>query len=170
MRAEKQLLLDEIKEKIEGATGFVALNYKNFTSARARAFRDRVAEMGGEFEVVRKRVFVKAAETMGLSFNVQALTGHIGVIFAKDDATALIKSTLKFSEENDEAMTLLAGLIDGVLCTAEDVEAIAKLPGINELRAQFLGLLEAPMAQSAQVVQAVLAAILYALEEKGKKG
>ena len=56
------------------------------------------------------------------------------------------------------------------MCTAADVEAIAKLPNLNEMRAQFLGLLEAPMAQNAQVVHAVLASVLYCLEEKGKQG
>lgn len=171
MREEKQLLLDEIKEKIEGATGFVALSYKNFTSARAREFRDKVAGMGGEFEIVRKRVFIKAAETMGIPFNVKAMTGHVGVIFAhNDDATVLIKGAVKFGEDNDSAVTVLAGHIDGAICTAEDVEAIAKLPGINELRAQFLGLIEAPMAQNAQVIQAVLASVLYCFEEKSKQG
>ena len=170
MREEKQLLLDEIKEKIEESTGFVALNYKSFPVAKARVFRDAVAEMGGEFEVVRKRVFVKAAEALGISLNIKVLSGHVGVIFSSGDATALIKGAVKFGEENDQAVAVLGGHIDGALCTAADIEAIAKLPGINELRAQFLGLLEAPMAQNAQVFQAVLAGVLYCLEEKGKQG
>ena len=70
MRAEKQLLLDEIKEKIEESSGFVTLNYQNFTSSRAREFRDKMAEAGGEFEVVKKRVFAKAAESQGISIDV----------------------------------------------------------------------------------------------------
>jgi large subunit ribosomal protein L10 len=170
MREEKQLLLDEIKEKIEESTGFVALHYAQFTSARARAFRDQVAEMGGEFEVVRKRVFVKAAETAGISFDIKSLSGHVGIIFAHQDATVLIKGVVKYGEENDNSVTVLGGHVDGVLCTAADVEALAKLPDLNGMRAQFLGLLEAPMAQNVQVAQAVLTGVLYCLEEKGKQG
>ncbi len=170
MREEKQLLLDEIKEKIEDSAGFVALHYKQFTASRARTFRDQIVGMGGEFEVVRKRVFVKAAADLGIPFNVKLLTGHVGVIFAREDATTLIKGVVKYGEENNNAVTVLGGHIDGALCSAEDVQAIAKLPTINEMRAQFLGLLEAPMAQNAQVIHAVLASVLYCLEEKGKQG
>jgi large subunit ribosomal protein L10 len=170
MREEKQLLLDEIKEKIEDANGFVALGYKAFSAAKARAFRDQVADLGGEFEVVRKRVFVKATETLGIPFNVKMLSGHVGIVFARQDMTALIKGVVKYGEDNDNAVAVLGGHIDGALCSAEDVEVIAKLPSLNEMRAQFVGLLEAPMAQSAQVFHAVLASVLYCLEEKGKQG
>ena len=169
MREEKQLLLDEIKEKIEESTGFVTLNYQKFTSARSRNFRDIMAELGGEFEVVRKRVFIKAAESVGIQVDAKDLKGHVGIIFAKQDATIIAKRVVKFGEENDKAVTVLGGRIDGAICSAEDVEAIAKLPGIQEMRALFVGLLEAPMAQTAQVLHAVIASILYCLEEKGKK-
>jgi large subunit ribosomal protein L10 len=170
MREEKQLLLDEIKEKIEGSKGFVALNYQNFTSARAREFRDRMAEVGGEFEVVRKRVFIKAAESVGIQIDAKTLQGHVGIVFAHEDTTPVIKGSVKFGEDNDKAVTVLGGHIDGAVCTAEDVEAIAKLPNLQEMRAQLLAILEAPMAQTARVLHAVLASVLYCLEEKGNKG
>src|ERR1044071_9348759 len=99
MRAEKQLLLDEIKEKIEGSKGFVALNYQNFTAAKAREFRDKMAEVGGEFEVVRKRVFIKAAESVGIKIDAKLLTGHVGIVFAQDEPTPVVKGAVKFGEE-----------------------------------------------------------------------
>jgi large subunit ribosomal protein L10 len=170
MREEKQLLLDEIKEKIEESSGFVALNYQSFTASRARQFRDSMAELGGEFEVVRKRVFIKAAESIGLQFNIQELQGHIGIIFARQDVTQVIKGAVKFGEDNDKAVTLLGGHVDGAICSADEIEAIAKLPGIQEMRAQLVGLLVAPMVQTVQALQAVLTNVLYCLEEKGKKG
>ncbi len=170
MREEKQLLLDEVKEKIEESKGFVALNYQNFTAARARQFRDKMAEVGGEFEVVRKRVFIKAAETVGIQIDAKMLSGHVGIVFATDDTTPVIKQAVKFGEDNDKAVTVLGGQVEGSLLGAEDVEAIAKLPALPEMRAQLLGLFEAPMAQTAQVIQAVLTGVLYCLEEKGKQG
>ena len=170
MREEKQLLLDEIKEKIEGSSGFVALHYQKFAAVRTRKFRDSMAEIGGEFEVVRKRVFVKAAAKLGIQFDAKDLKGHVGIVFAQGDATQIVKGSVKFGEDNDNSVTVLGGHIDGVVCSAEDVQAIAKLPGIKEMRAQILGLFEAPMAQTAQVFHAVLVNVLYCLEEKGKKG
>lgn len=169
MRAEKQLLLDEIKEKIEGSNGFILARYQNFTAARARAFRDHVAEVGGEFEVVRKRVFIKAALEKGIEIDVSGLEGHVGIVFAHDDVTSVAKSTVKYGDDHDKSVAVLGGHIEGEFCSAEEVEAIAKLPSLNELRAQLLGLFEAPMSQTVGAIQAVLTCVLYCLEEKSKK-
>ena len=170
MREEKQLLLDEITDKINASTGFIVANYQEFTSARAREFRNLLSEVDGEFEIVRKRVFLKAAESLGLKFELSQLTGHIGLIFANDDSTRLAKDAVKYSEENSNCVCMLGGRIDGEQCTGEEIIALAKLPGINELRAQMVGLLEAPMAQTVAVMQAALTSVLYCMEEKSKQG
>ncbi len=169
MRAEKQLLLDEIKEKIDGSNGFIVASYKDFSAARAREFRDHVAEAGGEFEVVRKRVFIKAALESGIEFDVKALGGHVGIIFSQDDVTQVAKSTVKYSDSNEKSIAVLGGQIEGEFCSAEEIEAIAKLPSLPELRAQLLGLFEAPMSQTVGAMQAALTSILYCVEEKSKK-
>ncbi len=169
MRQEKQLLLDEIKEKIDGSKGFIVASYSDFTAQKARDFRDKVSEAGGEFEVVKKRVFIQAAKAYGIELDVNELKGHVGVIFAHEDASQVAKSTVKYSDENDKAVAVLGGQIEGEYCSAEEVEAIAKLPSLSELRAQLLGLFEAPMAQTVGAIQAVLTSILYCLEEKSKK-
>lgn len=169
MRDEKQLLLDEVKEKIEGSKGFIIASYQNFTSDKARAFRSMVAEANCDFEIVRKRVFVKAAEAVGIKLNAEDYKGHIGVIFAHEDAAKITKIAVKYSEDTEKVIELVGGHIDGQICTAEDVEAIAKLPGMDEMRAEFLGLFEAPMSQTLAVLEAVMTSVPYCLEEKAKK-
>ena len=170
MREEKQLLLDEITDKINDSTGFIVANYQEFTSARAREFRDAITEAGGDFEVVRKRVFLKAAETLGLKFELSQLNGHIGLIFANEDSTRLAKGAVKYSEDNSDCINVLGGKIDDQQCSAEDIIALAKLPSIDELRAQIVGLLAAPMGQTVAVLQSVLTSVLYCMEEKSKQG
>jgi large subunit ribosomal protein L10 len=170
MIEEKQFLLDEVKEKIGKAKGFVMLSYQTLNASRARAFRSQMAHIGAEFAVGRKRLLVKAAEEQGISLRELPLSGHIGILLTYEDATAIVKAAAKFTEENDKSLTLLGGHIDGALCTAEDIDAIVKLPSLPEMRAQLLALLMAPMTQTAQTCQAILASILYCIEEKTKKG
>jgi len=169
MRNEKQLLLDEVKEKIEGSKGFIIARYRDFTAGKARSFRDLVAQASGDFEIVRKRVFVKAAEAAGIKLTVADYKGHIGVIFANEDTTKVSKLAVKYSEENDKAIEVVGGHIDGIVCTGEEIEAIAKLPSLEELRAELLGLFEAPMAQTLAAINAVLTSVPCCLEEKAKK-
>ncbi|NGX60739.1 MAG: 50S ribosomal protein L10 [Chlamydiae bacterium] len=169
MRDEKQLLLDEIKEKIENSKGFILTRYEGLHAQRARAFRDCIANAGGEYEVVPKRVFLKAIQAAGIEFDAQTLQGHVGVVFATEDPTALAKSTVKYGEDNGQSVIVLGGRIDGEFCSAEDVEAIAKLPSQKELRASIVGLLEAPMSQTVGVVQSLLTCLLYCIEQKSNK-
>ncbi|MDN3507859.1 MAG: 50S ribosomal protein L10, partial [Simkaniaceae bacterium] len=54
-------------------------------------------------------------------------------------------------------------------CVETDFKMIADLPTKNEMRAQFVGLLEAPMVQVVNVVNALLTSPLHCMENKCQK-
>ncbi|MCH9610327.1 MAG: 50S ribosomal protein L10 [Chlamydiales bacterium] len=169
MRAEKQFLLDEIKEKIEKSNGFVVARYQKFTPGQSRDFRNELAELGGEFEVVKKRVLIKAASTLGIEFDNGNFEGHVGVLFAHEDPLSVAKKAVKYGEQNDDAISVLAGHMEGQVMSADEVVAVAKLPSKDELRAQIVGLFEAPMSQTVGALNAVLTSVLHCLEAKSGK-
>jgi large subunit ribosomal protein L10 len=169
MREEKQFLLDEIKEKIDNSKGFIIASYKGLTANKVRQFRDIVSEAEGEFEVVRKRVFLKALEKSGIPFKGEKMEGHVGVIFAKKDAAALTKVAVKYSDDNEKALAVLGGKIEEDVYSGEEMLAISSLPGLQDLRAAFLGTIEAPMRDMVSIFGAHLTGLLYCIEEKAKK-
>lgn len=169
MREEKQLLLDDLSDKINSSKGFIVTQYQDFTASRSNELRNHLAEVGAEFEVVRKRVFIKAAEVSGITFDPTLFTGHIGVIFAHDDTTATVKGAVKYGENNNDTLVPIVGQIDGAVCSQKELKALATLPSLDELRAQFVGLLQAPMAHTVGVMQAVMVAPLRCMDEKAKK-
>jgi large subunit ribosomal protein L10 len=166
MRQEKQLLLDEIKELIDDSSAIVFARYQRMNPNMASNFRMKIGQSGGVFEVVRKRILIKAAEAAGLKLDPEALQGHIGVIFVKEDPIQVTKTVYQFSGEHEDVLHVLAGHFEGRFCSAKDVEQISKLPSKDEMRAQFLGLLEAPMAQTLSVMEALLTSVMYCLENK----
>lgn len=170
MRPDKQLLLDEMQDKIENFGSFVIVGYEGLGAVLATDFRARIAETGGDFEVVRKRVFEKAAKEKGIVFNAKDYEGHVGVIFADEDSIATIKAVYNFSNDNSNIFNVLGGQIDGTLYSAENIKKLSELPGKDEMRAQLLGLLEAPMSQTLAVMEALLTSILHCLENKVQKG
>ncbi|NDD57863.1 MAG: 50S ribosomal protein L10 [Chlamydiae bacterium] len=166
MRQEKTLLLNEIREKLDGSKAIVLTCYKNLNPNKAADFRMRVAKSGGTFEVVKKRMLIKAAEKSGIAIEKNTLQGHIGVIFAEQDPVQTTKVVYEFRKENEEMMDVLGGRFEGKLCSPADVELISKLPGQDEMRAQLLGLFEAPMSQTLAVVEALLCSVVYCIENK----
>lgn len=169
MRDEKTLLLDEIKDQINSYDSFIIMGYSGFTANSANEFRNVIAEQGGNVEMVPKRVLVKAAEESGLSLQREQLPGHISVVFAGQQPYETAKTVFKYSKDKGNVFTVLGGKFEGKLYAADDVEKLSKLPSLDEMRAQFVGLLEAPMAHTVSTMETLLSTIIVCLENKAKK-
>jgi len=168
MRPEKQLLLDEIKDKIADAKAFVLASYKKLEPNSTSVFRTSLAQAGGSLEVVKKRVLIKAAKEAGLSLDPDLLEGHIAVVFATQDPIQTTKVVYQFIKDNEEVLAVVGGRFEGALCSAQDVEQISQLPSKEEMRAQFLGTLEAPLSQTLAVIEALLTSVMHCLENKSQ--
>jgi large subunit ribosomal protein L10 len=169
MRSEKQFLLDEIQERVARSPGVLVAQYQGLGATMTENIRRRVRETGGDFEVVRKRVFLKAARNAGIDLNPELLKGHIAVVFTGEDVIQTTKSVVEFGKESEQAVQVLGGHLDGQFYTGADMERLAQLPGKDQLRSQLLGLFEAPMAQTVGVMQALLTSLLFCLEGRREK-
>jgi large subunit ribosomal protein L10 len=169
MLAEKEIFLEEIKGKIDPSLGFVLASYRGISANAFAGFRSRLVEAGGDFFVIKKRVFVKAAKDLNLEYGVKELEGHVGLAFTKDNFLSMTKALYAFKKEHNEALSVIGGHFEGKKCSSQDVELISKLPSLLEMRAQFLGLLEAPMTQTLGTIQAMLTSVIYCLDNKAKK-
>jgi len=168
MRREKQLLLDEVKDLIDQYGSFILMRYFKFSANAANQFRRNVAKTGGNVEVLRKRILIKAAEAAGAKLDVD-LPGHIGLVLLGKDPLETTKAVFKLSKETDKAVEVIGGRFEGKLYNAAEMEKLSKLPGRDEMRAQLLSVLEAPMAQTLAVMDAVLASVVYCLDNKCKQ-
>lgn len=166
MKHEKQFLLDEVNEQIAESKAFVITQYSKLTANMANEFRRELEKAGSHFEIVRKRIFLRALEKAGLSFDLDKLPGHIAIVFAGADPIEATKAIIKYSDNNEKVLQLLGGLFDGQMVNAQDVHKIATLPSRDQMRAEFLGTLEAPMAQTLSVIEALLSSVLHCMENK----
>lgn len=166
MRPEKQLLLDEINHNIDQSQAMVFASYQKLDPNLAYALRARIGKSGGVFEIVRKRILMKAAEKKGIALP-SGLEGHIAVVFAKDPVEVM-KAIYQFKTENEDVLTVLGGRFEGQILTSNDVEQISKLPSRDVMRAQLLGVLEAPLSETLAVVEALLTSVMHCLDNKSK--
>ena len=84
MKHEKQLLLDEIKSQISQSQSFLIAQYQKLSAIKANEFRRAMDKIGVNFEVVKKRVLLKAAENVGVKLSLDDLPGSIGLIMPKE--------------------------------------------------------------------------------------
>ena len=169
MRQEKQLLLDDIRDKINQSNGFILTRYGKMNPNLASQFRFDLMKSGGDFEVIRKTILMKAAESAGLTLDRATLDGHIGVVFTTKDLLETAKTVFKFKEANEDMIEVIGGRYEGQLYSAKDVEALSKLPSKPEMQAQLLGLFEAVPSQLLAVFDALLTSPLHAIDNKTTK-
>ena len=169
MRQEKQLLLDDIKGKIDTSNLLILLRYQKMTANSTADFRSEIHKAGGSFTVVGKRVFVKAASELGLEYKTDELDGHIAFVASSDHPIATTKTVYNYQKDNKDAVAIVGGKYGEQKCVEQDFKMIADLPTKDEMRAQFVGLLEAPMAQVVNVVNNLLTSPLHCMENKCQK-
>jgi large subunit ribosomal protein L10 len=170
MKKEKQLLLDEVKGQIDQFDSFVIAQYTKLSANALGQLRRSVHDQGGDVHMVKKTILVRAAKDAGVDLSEKELPGHIGVIYGGSDPLETAKLVFKFSKENDNAFSVVGGRFDGKFYKGKDVETLASLPGKDEMRAQLLSVLEAPLSSTLGTMDAILTSLLHCLENKSQKG
>ena len=169
MTPEKQLLLDEIKEDIDHSNGMIVTGFKSMTPQNSWDFFEKLSKIEGKYRVVKKRVFQKAAETAGITINLTDYKDHVGVVYVGGDTVSAAKAVYSFADETKVPLKVLCGTFEGKMYTTDEVEQLSKLPTKDEMRAQFIGLLEAPMSQTLSVMEGLMTSIMHAMDNKSKK-
>lgn len=169
MRQEKELLKQEIVDKLKQFPSFVVMQYGKLSANAANDFRREIGKTGGILEVVRKRVLLKAANDAGVEFDNSALTGHIGIVFLGEDPIESTKVVFKFGKDRENVIQVVGGRFDGQLYGGADVERLSNLPSKDEMRAQFLSTLEAPLSQTLAVIEALLTSVPHCLENRSQQ-
>lgn len=169
MRKEKPLLLEEIKEKIDASKGIIVTSYNKLEPNTSWQFRDLLCKSGSQYEVVKKRLLVKAADESGVKLDESLLKGHIGVVFIKEeDALPSAKVVFKFSNENGNLLQVICGTFEGNMMPGAELEVLSKLPGLDDMRAGLLALFTSPMSQMLAVMEAAIEGPLSVIDKKSE--
>lgn len=165
MQKEKQFLLDELESLIAGGCGYILAQYSGLLANEAYEMRQRLRKVNGEWESVRKRVFVKAAEKAGRPIEVD-LPGSIGVVVVRGDFSEASKELCAIIKGVQDRVTILGGWAEGRPCSAQGVQKMASLPSKDEMRSQLLATFQAPMTATVTIMDALLASVPQCLRQK----
>jgi large subunit ribosomal protein L10 len=167
-RAEKQVTIREIQEVISQNEAFYLVDFKGLKVKEISALRDRVRETSGQMRVVKNTLLKKAAEGTDLSGAGEWMEGPTALAWAPLDPIPLAKALVTFAKGNPH-LKVKGGVVDGKAVGAADVETLSKLPGLNGIRAQLLGLIQAPATKLATILQTPARNVAVCLSERGKQ-
>lgn len=130
----------------------VIARYTGLTVAEMTKLRGMLREQGAEAKVVKNRLAKIALDGKG-GDDAAAMFVDQTVIAYASDPVAAAKGAADFAKEN-ENLVIIGGVMDDKVLDKTGIEALAKLPSLDQLRGKLVGLLQAPATKVAGVVQA----------------
>ena len=168
MRPEKQFLVDEVSDYL-GKSEYVFLtDFNRLTVAETAELRGQLAAQDAEFHVVKNSILNTAAKSRELPDLEDVLTGPTAIVVGGPNPSEVAKVLFKFFKEK-EKVEVKKGVLGEKALTKDEVEALSKLPGLDELRAQLLSLLNTPASQTVRVLIAGPQGLLNVLQAKVDK-
>jgi large subunit ribosomal protein L10 len=158
-REQKAAVIAQLHDKVSHAAATFVVGYRGLTVGQLHSLRTGLRKVGGEFKVAKARLIKKAVSQMGndaFDKYQEHLHDQIGIVFADKEAPAVAKALHDFSKDN-AAFTIVAGTLETTLLNKNGVERIASLPSREQLLAQLCGLLQAPAARLAGVLNELVA-------------
>lgn len=168
-KEKKSQQIAELTEKFSRSKAVVFTEYKGLTVAEIAELRKTLKEAGAEYKVAKNTLIDIAVKGTPVEAAKDFFVGPTGVAFGYDDPVAAAKKVIEYSEKN-EKLKVKSGMVEGKLCTFNELKAISKLPPRNVLLSMMAGAFQAPLSKLAGALNATIAQFAYALEAaKNKK-
>ena len=168
-REQKAALVEEMTASLSDAEAIFAVDYRGISVPQAAELRTRLAEADATFRIVKNRLAKLAAESAGTDDLVELFEGPTALTFVKGDPVTAAKAIATFGREHD-VLDFKGGLMEGDVLDPDQFKAIARLPGLDVLRGQLVGVAASPITGLARGLGAMLSGLAIGLGQIQEQG
>jgi large subunit ribosomal protein L10 len=168
MRQEKKYLVEEVNEHLNKSDYVYIANYQRITVEEIAELRASLSEHNAEFHVIKNSIFGVAAAAKDLPDLSEHLVGQNAIIVGGENPSGVAKIVGEFFKKK-EKIDIKVGILNEKTMTKEEIAVLAKLPGLEALRGQLLGLFTQPATGFVRILNAVPQSLLFALQAKAEK-
>lgn len=165
--AAKQVVVDEIKEKIQNSKSVTIVGFDRMDVQEITDLRTKFRESNSEYKVYKNTMMRFAFEELGYSDLIDELKGSNALIFSNEDSVTGPKVAVDYTKEGDEEkekLLIKAGLVEGMVQSADKMVAIASLPNKETLYSMLANVLQSPIQSLAGDLDNTVAKIALALD------
>ena len=169
-RSQKAKAIENIGEQFSRAKAAFVVDFKGISVEDVTKLRKKLRTNNSDMKVVRNTLARRALanhpqKSAALS---EHLVGTNAIVFAFEDPSASAKIIADFAKDIEQ-LQLKVGVMENSALDAEGIKRLASLPSKEVLRAQLLGVLQAPMSKFVGTLAAVpggFARLLNAQKQK----
>ena len=152
----KKAVVAALEEQLKGAAAGVLVDYSGITVEQDTELRNELRKNEVTYAVVKNTMVRRALDESGLSELDDVLHGNTSLATATEDPIAPIKVLADYSKKmGEDKFHIKAAFMEGKVLSKSEIAQLATLTSKKDLYAQLVGVLIAPVANLAAVVNAI---------------
>lgn len=163
----KEQIVSHLSDKLKDASLVVATDYRGLSVEQITQLRNELRSVSSDYRVAKNTLLKRASQGTDLEQLHEYFTGPTAILLSPGDPIAPVKVLVKYLKDYSE-LSIKAGVLEGTFLSAEDTQALSKLPGRNELLGKLLSLLVSSQVKLLNVLSGVpqkLVRTLRAIEQ-----
>ncbi len=163
--AQKARTIEELTDQLSRSQLTIVADYRGLKVTDLQGLRGTLRPLNAQVRVAKNTLTNIAAHRAGIEVLDPILEGPTALVFAYGDLVSVSKSVGDFARTS-RILTVRGGVMNNRLLTPPEVEAIATLPSLEELRGRLVGLLASPMARTLGVLSGPSRSVAYLVQAR----
>ena len=168
-RDQKAAVIDEVTTQLRDAEAVYAVDYRGTSVTQAAELRTRLRESDTRFRIVKNTLTERAADNAGAEALKPFLEGPTALVFVQGDAASAAKALADFRRANG-LLEFKGGWMNGDALSAEQIDAIAKLPSREVLYGRLVGMVASPLTGLASAMGGLIGGLARQLQQMADQG
>jgi large subunit ribosomal protein L10 len=150
-RTEKEEVVGKLHEKMARAKAAILAEPRGLDVATVTELRRKCREAKVEYRIVKNTLAIRAAKGTSVEQLAKQFVGPTALVMSYDDVVAPAKLLAEFTRDRG-SLAIRTAVVEGVVIDAKGVQALARMPGLPELRARIAGMLNQPAIRLARMI------------------
>ena len=151
-REQKESFVQNLKSIIADNSLVLVFHYRGMSMTDMTDLRVQSFNSGCNIKVTKNRLTKLALEGSDKAALSEFFDGPTAIAYSSDPVQ-LTKLLTNFAKNNSN-LVILGGIMDNEILSVEKIEILSKLPSLEEIRAQLIGLISSPAQKIASVLTA----------------
>ncbi len=166
-RQQKEEIIKSLSDKFSKAKSIVFLGFQGLTVKEDKELRNKLRSENIDYKVARKTLIRRSLREIKIEgVDDISLEGPVGAAIGYEDEIAPARLANEFAKTNKK-LQLLGGYISNKYANAKEIKALALLPGKDQLRAQLVGTINAPISGFVNVLAGNIRGLVTVLKAIG---
>jgi large subunit ribosomal protein L10 len=168
LKSEKELMIKDLNDRFTRAKGVIIAEFKKLDVDTVNRLRRKLREGKVEWKVLKNTLARRAAVGTSVEKISDDFVGPVAAAISYDDVIAPAKILAAFVKDL-EAIKIRSGVVQGQKIDKNGVMALAKLPGLNELRGTILNMINQPATKLVRTINEPGGSLARVIKAKSEK-